>query len=209
MTMAAPSGDYWSQALKAFRGRHGLSQAALGEQLGVDQTTVSRWERRLDQPGVRMRRRILDLTRQGQLSRQDEAVRMRVRNALWPATLLGQGAVFLEASRGAIDEARLSLPELRGTSIYGAFGPETDAVTEKWESAGIFRGDMALAISVNVLNPHLPGSETYIQTMDTPHFTADGQIWCVCEVKRIDQTQYRRLVTEYGGNTLLIPFEEV
>jgi hypothetical protein len=36
-------GDFKS-FIKAFRARHSLSQAALADMLGVDQTTVARWE---------------------------------------------------------------------------------------------------------------------------------------------------------------------
>jgi len=201
--------DYWPALLRSHRARHGLSQAALAAHLGVDQTTVSRWERGLDTPGVRMRRQIRDLARRSQAARQDQAVRMRVRNALWPTSLMGKGAVFLEASRAVVTEAQLSVPEVRGMSVYGSFGDQTDAVTERWEAAGIFRGDLALAMTVNVLNPTLPGQTTYIQTLDTPHFTVDGDIWCICEIKRIDEALYHSLVRDFGGNSLLVPFDAV
>lgn len=199
--------EYWEQLLKAYRSRNGLSQAALGTLLGVDQTTVSRWERTLDAPSIRQRKRIRDLMRRSQMGRQDHAMRMRVRNALWPSSLMGRGAVFLEASPQVVTEAHLPFSDLRGMSVYGAFGDQTDAVTERWEQAGIFEGDLAMAVTVNVLNPTVPGRTTYIQTLDTPYFSTEGEIWCVCEIRRIDETRYRRFIAECGANSLLVPFE--
>ena len=51
----------WSRALKAYRCRHVLTQAALAEILNVDPTTVSRWERGRDQPAVGIQRRLRSL----------------------------------------------------------------------------------------------------------------------------------------------------
>ena len=51
----------WPQALKDYRRRHGLTQAALAEILNVDPTTVSRWERGRDQPALSIHRRLRSL----------------------------------------------------------------------------------------------------------------------------------------------------
>jgi transcriptional regulator with XRE-family HTH domain len=51
----------WPKALRDYRRRHGLTQAALAEALGVDPTTVSRWERGRDQPALGIARRLTSL----------------------------------------------------------------------------------------------------------------------------------------------------
>jgi transcriptional regulator with XRE-family HTH domain len=51
----------WPQALKSYRLRHALTQAALAEILNVDPTTVSRWERGRDRPALGIQRRLRSL----------------------------------------------------------------------------------------------------------------------------------------------------
>lgn len=204
--MSKLSDAYWPRLLRTLRAREGLSQAELAARLAVDQTTVSRWERAEDLPSLARRRRIRDLYTAASASRQDRAVLARVRHAAWPATLVERGAVFLEINRSAAEEARLS-EDLRGRSIYGRFGPETDAVTERWERTGIFQGDLALTMSLNVLGAEA-GEPVYLRTLDTPHFTGDGDVWCVCEIKRIAEADYGRLRAEFGGPNFAIAFDD-
>lgn len=203
--MAATDDSYWPRLLRAVRSREGLTQAALAQQLGVNQTTVSRWERALDAPGATMRRRLRDLFRTQMAGRQDQVVRARVRNSAWPSSIVGPGAVFLEINASALTEAGLIAGDLRGSSIYGRFGPAVDDVTERWEKTGIFDGTLAMTISLNIVEGVL--GATFLQTMDTPHFTSDGDIWCLCEIRRIEEQEYRRLEREFGGATLSLPFD--
>jgi DNA-binding XRE family transcriptional regulator len=51
----------WPLALKDYRRRHALTQAALADVLNVDPTTVSRWERGRDQPALGIQRRLRTL----------------------------------------------------------------------------------------------------------------------------------------------------
>lgn len=51
----------WPEALRDYRRRHGLTQAVLAETLGVDPTTVSRWERGRDRPALGIVRRLTSL----------------------------------------------------------------------------------------------------------------------------------------------------
>lgn len=203
--MQTSTGEYWARLLRLWRSREGLSQAELGELLGVDQTSVSRWERAVDLPRVGMRRRIRDAIRASSAGRQDKAIRARIRQALWPQTLVRRGAVFLEASSATLGEAGMPIGDLRGRSIYGTFGPLTDHVTEQWEKSGIFSGELALCMTVNVLQT--ADGPAYIRTVDTPYFSSADEIWCSCEVKRIDEREYQRLRQEFRGVILSIPFD--
>lgn len=51
----------WPRALKDYRRCHGLTQAAFAERLGVDNTTVSRWERGRDQPALSVQKLLREL----------------------------------------------------------------------------------------------------------------------------------------------------
>ena len=195
----------WPHIIQTLRTRWGVSQAVLGERIGVDQKTVSRWERGVDAPRRPVQRRLLDLYRSCSDSRQDAAVRARLRNAFWPSTLVASGAVFLEFNQSALMEIGRPAADLRGRSIYGLFGPEVDDVTKRWEESGIFRGDLAMTISLNTIGDE--DAPIHVKTLDSPHFTSDGDIWCVCELKRITQADYEGLQRDFGGSTFEIPFD--
>lgn len=49
------------EKIRAYRERKGLSQKALAEALGVDQSAVSNWERGLSEPTAFNIRRLADL----------------------------------------------------------------------------------------------------------------------------------------------------
>jgi len=51
----------WSNFVRHYRLRHGLSQARLAAMFGVAQRTVSRWERGEDSPGIAQQKRLRDL----------------------------------------------------------------------------------------------------------------------------------------------------
>lgn len=51
----------WSDAVRNFRLRHGMSQERLSELLGVSQRTVSRWERGDGRPSLRQQRHLRDI----------------------------------------------------------------------------------------------------------------------------------------------------
>ncbi|MBI1265664.1 MAG: helix-turn-helix domain-containing protein [Alphaproteobacteria bacterium] len=197
--------SYWPRLIKSVRARENLTQAALASWLGVDQTTVSRWERGQDAPAFRLRQRIRDLYRQRAAGKQDLVARARVRNALWPASLVGPGAVFIEFNARALSEIGVEASDLRGRSIYGLFGPDVDCVTERWESTGIFQGELAMTVSLNRIES--PGRTAYIKTLDTPHFTWDGDIWCLCEIQRISEAEHARLMKEFGGSNFALSFD--
>jgi len=50
-----------SEALKAYRLMHGLSQKKLAKFLGIDPTTLARWEKRTSKPGAMLSRRLARL----------------------------------------------------------------------------------------------------------------------------------------------------
>lgn len=197
--------DYWPRLIRALRQREHLTQQALAELLGVDQTSISRWERGRDLPAFSQRQRIRDLYRRHAGSRQDQVTRARVRNGFWPSSLVGPGAVFIEINTRALLEIGLTLTDLRGRTIYGLFGPQVDDVTERWEHTGIFDGELAMTISLNRIDR--PDGPVFVKTLDTPHFTSDGDTWCLCEIQRISEAEHTRLMTEFGCANFSLPFD--
>jgi transcriptional regulator with XRE-family HTH domain len=51
----------WSEILKRYRLRHGLTQARLAAVVGVSQRTISRWERGDDRPSITLQKQLRDL----------------------------------------------------------------------------------------------------------------------------------------------------
>lgn len=51
----------WSEWVRYYRQRHGMSQALLAAAMGVSQRTVSRWERGEDSPSLRQQQRFRDI----------------------------------------------------------------------------------------------------------------------------------------------------
>lgn len=49
----------WGTRIKEYRSRNGLTQQALADDLSVDRTTIIRWEKGNDEPGIAYRRKIL------------------------------------------------------------------------------------------------------------------------------------------------------
>ncbi|MEX5729154.1 transcriptional regulator with XRE-family HTH domain [Rhodovulum iodosum] len=87
--------------IRDLRRRLGITQSQLGDQLGVDQGTVSRWERGVENP-----RPARQSTLRNMLLRDDEQRHLvrsisLVRNDLMPATLLDSRLRLREASASA------------------------------------------------------------------------------------------------------------
>ena len=196
--------DHWARLVRSLRGRCGLSQRALAEQLSVDQTTVSRWERSLDLPALRHRRVMRDMMRRDYGGNIDRILKMRVQFAAWPASLMKEGAIFLETSPTHAAEVRVAKFNY-GDCLYGRFGAQTDEVTAEWEHMGIFSGELAMTISLNELVT--PTETIYVRCLDTPHVSSDGEIWCFCEIKRITAEEYAANKSHMGGALLPIAYD--
>ncbi|MEQ8178924.1 MAG: helix-turn-helix transcriptional regulator [Amphiplicatus sp.] len=197
------SDAYWARLVRALRVRQGLSQQSLADQLGVDQKSVSRWEAGAE-PSLRLRRRLRDLMRANRDSRLDRLTRMRVGYAAWPSSLLGEGAVFIEKSASLAGEVGISgLPDL--PSLYGCFGEEADEQTAAWERTGIFTGELAMTISLNRIPT--PSGLVHFRGLDTPYISSTGDIWCVCEIKRLSAEDYAENARQLGGTLVAIPYD--
>lgn len=202
--MDAFSSTNWAKMVTGLRHDHGLSQRALAERLSVDQTTISRWERGKDLPGVRHRRLMRDMMRQTATGRLDKLTKLRVQLSSWPATLLRQGAVFVEVSRAAA--AEVAVEDIGpGASLYGRFGDEADEQVHAWERSGIFSGDLAMTVSLNRIQS--AAGPVYFRGMDTPHISASGEIWCLCELRRLSEAEYLSELRQMGVPLLSIPYD--
>jgi len=103
----------WPQALKDYRRRHALTQAALAEILNVDATTVSRWERDRDQPALGIQRRLRSLVMPG-ASDVERALRILIDSSDAIAVLFDSNYRLLHSSPKHRELLRLDASDLYG-----------------------------------------------------------------------------------------------
>ena len=115
----------WSQALRDYRCRHHLTQAALAEVLNVDPTTVSRWERGRDQPALGIQRRLRSLI-VPVTSNVERALRQLIDNSDAIAVLFDNKYRLLHSSPKHRALLRLDASELYGRS-FEQFQSESQA----------------------------------------------------------------------------------
>ena len=129
---------------------------------------------------------------------------MRVNYAAWPTSLVKKGAIFIATSPSLAGEVGAdSLDE--GACIYGRFGPEADERTAQWERAGIFAGELAMTVSLNRIVT--PEGDVFFRGLDTPYNTSSGEIWCLCEIRRLTENEYAAHKQQLGGVLLPISYD--
>jgi len=89
--------------------------------------------------------------------------------------------------------------------LYGCFGEEADEQTAAWERTGIFTGELAMTISLNRIPT--PSGLVHFRGLDTPYISSTGDIWCVCEIKRLSAEDYAENARQLGGTLVAIPYD--
>lgn len=146
--------DDWLATLRRFRREYQLTQRELAVFLGVNQKTVSRWERGTDHPSAETRERLRTLLEAGSLDRLP-AVYEAVREAPIPIALVDNAGNVLVASRtfGPAGGAAArpagdgrNLPTVLVIEDDAAVLKATRAVLKRWHflSVGVPDGEAAL-----------------------------------------------------------------
>ena len=139
----------WSRAIKDYRRRHRLTQAALAEILNVDPTTVSRWERGRDQPALGILRRLRSLVIPG-TSDVERALRVLVDTSNAIAVVFDQKYRLLHSSPKHRALLRLEASELYNRPFYKLQSQSQAALVESvggpsgWFRDGILRTEYTL-----------------------------------------------------------------
>jgi transcriptional regulator with XRE-family HTH domain len=97
MTTEHPASTYWTKLVKSLRNALQLSQAEFAESLGIDQATVSRWERGLNDPQYSMRKILDELARDAGLATLEDLGNV-VTASPFPMILVGQRQEVFAAS---------------------------------------------------------------------------------------------------------------
>jgi len=139
----------WSRVIKEYRRRHSLTQAALAEILNVDPTTVSRWERRRDQPALGILRRLRSLVIPS-TSDVERALRALVDTSNAIAVVFDEKYRLLHSSPKHRALLRLEASELYNLPFYKLQSQSQAALVESvggprgWFRDGILRTEYML-----------------------------------------------------------------
>lgn len=179
--------DDWLATLRRFRREYHLTQRELAVFLGVNQKTVSRWERGTDHPSPETRERLRTLLEAGSLDRLP-AVYEAVREAPIPIALVDNNGTVLVASRfyappgGEAARSEAVRPAGEGGNLPTVLVIEDDAavlkatraVLKRWHflSVGVPDGEAALRMVAEggvtpdaaIIDQLLPGAMDGVDT---------------------------------------------
>lgn len=170
----------WLEALRRFRREHHLTQRDLAVFLGVNQKTISRWERGTDHPSAEVRDRLRMLLEEKNCDGLP-AVYEAVRDAPIPIALVDDRGNVLVASRAFAGERPAAAPTNMGTPPTvlvidddAAVLKATRAVLKRWHflSVGATDGEVAVQMvadgsvhpSAAIIDFLLPGQMDGVDT---------------------------------------------
>lgn len=136
-------------AIREFRRRLGWTQWDLAERLGVDQGTVSRWERGVESPRPGSSAELRRLILQDDESRALKRYEARVRHSLQPAVLMDADArlrtVNTKVVQNYLERFNIDLSDSMGLS-YARFA-EMISAGQSWDAfqaTGFLKGEFLL-----------------------------------------------------------------
>ena len=153
----------WSSEIFRFRQQHSLKQAVFAEMVGVDQATVSRWEKGCHSPDSIMQRRILALIHR--TPTQQQIHRYLVRTALSAVVLLDINRTIIAASARYCEAHGLSHANVIGLRVNPIYNEEGIRFWQCAREYGLYRGALASATLVTLTNA-LSGREANICTKE-------------------------------------------
>lgn len=118
--------SYWSGLIKHLKSALSLSQTEFADRLGIDQSTVSRWERGLSEPQYEIRKVLEDMARERGLAMLDDAATV-VRHSPFPMILVDRKTIVMAAS--------VSSGFAQGLSAVEQTPPEERPILEQFNKA--------------------------------------------------------------------------
>ncbi len=177
----------WADRIVRLRAARGWKQAALAELMGVDQATVSRWERGLQSPDVASRRRLARLY-QREHPPGDRVALLAVEASPHPFLAFGGDLAVVAASPSAGDFFGIGLAELRAGGVGRIFSDDLAEALARAETAGIWVGAVA-AVSF-VARVARRGEEFPARFLWTPLFLSQGEVVVASQCGAIDEREF-------------------
>lgn len=195
--------ENWSDIVKQFRVRHGVSQLHVGDLLGVSQRTVSRWERGEDRPGLPHQKKLRDL---GLIvgSQLLQSLALSIQHCPAPRALSRLPGIVLEAFSQPSEAKRPSITALVGHRLAPlAEGVLAEMLDDAHLQSGIRTHDIAcvVATTASVLRTSESPAIGLFETTIT-YFTHDGTLYAdaISIPAAADAiTGYRAIPTRFPG----------
>ena len=172
---ASESQSPWAMQLRRFRRAHALKQIVLAEMMGVDQTTISRWESGRQVPDFSMQRRLRDLIHK--MPGAEDVAKHAVEMAMGQAVLTSPRRVVLAASKAYSAAHGVTQNGIRGMCTRPMYTEEGEALWQTMYMAGFYRGELASVTGVaraHALSDHR--SDILVKVVWTPLRISEDQI---------------------------------
>lgn len=197
----------WAEEISRLRRSRMLKQFVLAESLGVNQATVSRWERGKSVPEPGMQRRLRDLMRR---TVPDELlIRHSVTVALGTVVLSNSRRVMQAVSAGYSRAHGMSQAEMPGQCNKGKFGAVCEALVERMRDRGFYRGEVA-SVTALCRAPSLSGHRppVPIKILFVPVRLGD-QFFLRGERVELPEDQFERELTRNGASARFVMMDEL
>ncbi|MCB2080558.1 MAG: helix-turn-helix transcriptional regulator [Novosphingobium sp.] len=195
--------SYWGDLIKRYRQLHGLTQAAFAEALGVELTTVSRWERNFYAPDLAMQRQLRDLIMRSCVI-SDRIVMHQVQSAMSILKLANRSGQNQAVSNPA---ALLHGVKSEHLQKFNYTPMHTEILAYQWQLArelGFFRGEVASLHVINSWRPVCGGPMRYCEANWTPTFLSDGEIMLLSEFRDLDEEAFSHVPEEKRISAVMV-----
>jgi PAS domain S-box-containing protein len=207
ITRGAP--EDWAGQLRRFRRRRALTQMAFAELMGVDQTTVSRWESGRQVPELGMQRRLRDLVRRVE-PRDEVLLKHWIDTSVGYTVLCDEDRIIRAASPSFCDIHGVSPNEVVGMSSRPVFTAELEQMLWTAIDHGFFEGEVA-SVTVVCRFHALSGRRRDIGGIVAwaPIPLTDGQILRRIDRIALSDEQFETARAENGGPIRLVTMADL
>lgn len=179
----------WGAEIRRFRRLRAVKQATLAEMLGVDQTTVSRWESNRQEPDLGIQRRLRALM-QGTGTRDEALLRHWVETAVGDTVLLDASRALIVGSATFLARHGIDVPTPPALSLLPMFSEELDRAWWYAVERGFFEGEVASLRVLGRLNLLSGDDALTARSVWVPVALNDGGVLCRIDTVIVDDASF-------------------
>jgi transcriptional regulator with XRE-family HTH domain len=199
---ASVTPEDWAPQLRQFRRLRAIKQIVLAEMAGVDQATISRWERGRTIPDSAMQKRLCSLMRR---TPNDEALlRHWIKSSPAQVVLSTPDRIIVAASSGYAAAHGVAPDEIVGMSTRPMYTEENEFIWQRNRQHGFYRGEVASTLSVLRARRLLSGQLSGVKVLWTPVKLSDGRILLRGERTELSDEQFAFEQAAIGGAVRIV-----
>lgn len=177
----------WAGRIVRLRAARGWKQAAVAEMLGVDQATISRWERGLQSPDVTARRKLSRLFLR-EHPQGDRMALLSVAASPHPCLAFAADLTVVAASKAAAEFFGIHPDDLSRLGLVAVLSGDLAAALARAEEAGIWMGAVAAVRFLARLGD--ARGAVPARFLWTPVFLPKGEIVVACQCGTASEAEY-------------------